>query len=117
MTDKPTPASILRQVEYYAGACLALYPYDLSSCTDPDRAEKAALHRGFVDRRHAGIEAALKELVAGDPGLIARIADTVQREIEANLTADKQLTDPGYIGELVAHALAAEVSEIGQAVR
>jgi hypothetical protein len=117
MTDKPTPASILRQVEYYAGACLALYPYDLSSCTLPDRAEKAALHRGFVDRRHAGIEAALKELVAGDPGLITRIADAAQREIDANLTAGGQLADPGHIGERVAHALCADIPEIGQAVR
>jgi hypothetical protein len=112
MTDKPSLNTIMRWISHYAEDNATLHPYELSSCTDPDRAERAAYWRKVVNRRHDEVWAALNDLVAGDPGLHMRIADTIQRELD-----DSADTDQRFLGERIASALCAEVPEIGRAVR
>lgn len=112
MADKPSINTIMRWIGHYAEDVATLQKYEsVRYRDDKDAARFRASYRRSADRRYEEIRVALGGLVAGDPGLQVRIADTLQRELDDSAGADHR-----FLGEHMAAALCAEVPEIGRAV-
>jgi hypothetical protein len=110
----PSIDTLMRWIAHYAEDTATLHKYETALYRDD---EQAARWRKTVDRRHDEVGAAIVALTAADPGLHMRLADTIQREIEDNTTADGRLAQAEFLAEQIAHALCAEVPEIARAVR